>query len=63
MTELARRSANGLDVALLWSPSTGRLHVAVTDVCTGDRFTLEAPREKALDVFQHPFAYATPVAA
>jgi len=63
MTELAHRSSNGIDVALLWSPTTNRLLVAVADESTGDQFTVDAPREKALDVFNHPFAYATQVAA
>jgi hypothetical protein len=63
MTELAHRSSNGIDVALLWSRTTNRLFVAVADDRTGERFTVDAPREKALEVFNHPFAYATQVAA
>ena len=63
MTELAHRSSNGIDVVLLWSRTTNRLIVSVADESTGDAFTVDAPREKALDVFNHPFAYATPVAA
>jgi hypothetical protein len=58
MTELAHRSSNGIDVALLWSKTTGRLLVAVADERDGTSFTVDAPREKALDVFNHPFAYA-----
>ena len=60
MTELAQRTNNGLDVALLWSRSTGNLVVAVEDIRTGESFTLDAPRDRALDVYNHPFAYATP---
>ena len=63
MTELAHRSSNGIDVAHLWSPTTNRLFVAVADDRTGDRFTIDAPADQALEVFNHPFAYATPVAA
>ena len=63
MTELAHRLDNGLDVALLWSRSTGRLVVQVTDLRTDEQFTLDAPRNRALDVFNHPFAYATQTAA
>jgi hypothetical protein len=63
MTELAHRSSNGIDVALLWSRTTNRLFVAMADDRTGERFTVDAPREKALEVFNHPFAYATQVAA
>ena len=57
MTELAHRTSNGLDVALLWSRSTGRLVVAVADDRTGESFTVDAPRDRAMDVFNHPFAY------
>jgi hypothetical protein len=60
MTELAHRSNNGLDVALLWSRSTGNLFVEVEDIRTGESFTLDAPRHRALDVYNHPFAYAAP---
>jgi len=60
MTELAHRTSNGLDVALLWSRSTGRLTVAVADDRTGESFTVDAPRDRALDVYNHPFAYVTP---
>lgn len=58
MTELAHRNSNGIDVSLLWSRRTGRLVVNVTDVRTDESFTLDAPRHRALDVFNHPFAYA-----
>jgi hypothetical protein len=63
MTELAHRISNGLDVSLLWSRRTGRLVVIVADLHTADVFTLDAPRDRALDVFNHPFAYVAPVAA
>jgi hypothetical protein len=63
MTELAHRSSNGIEVALLWSSTTNRLFVAVADESTGDHFTVDAPNDKALDVFNHPYAYATPLAA
>jgi len=59
MTELAHRTSNGLDVSLLWSRSTGRLLVAVADDRTGESFTVDAPRDRALDVYNHPFAYST----
>ena len=59
MTELAHRASNGIDVALLWNRSSDSLVVAVADVRTGESFTVDAPRDRALDVFNHPFAYAT----
>jgi len=56
--ELARRAGDGVEVALLWSPSDGRLTVLVDDAKTDQRFALQARADNALDVFYHPFAYA-----
>jgi len=58
LTELHHRSADGLEVSLLWSPRTNALTVAVEDSRSGVSFELPAPAENALDVFEHPFAYA-----
>jgi hypothetical protein len=63
MTELAHRTSNGLDVSLLWSRCTGRVVVAVADLRTGESFTLDAPNDRALDVYNHPFAYTTALTA
>ena len=57
--ELAHRSANGIDVTLLWHPEEDSLAVLVFDTRDGE--CLEVPVEEgddALDVFNHPFAYA-----
>jgi hypothetical protein len=58
VTELHHRTADGIEVSLLWSRLTNALTVAVEDSRLGVSFELEAPAEKALDVFEHPFAYA-----
>jgi hypothetical protein len=58
-TELHHRSADGIEVSLLWSRQTNVLTVAVEDSRSGVVFELPAPPDKALDVFEHPFAYAT----
>jgi hypothetical protein len=58
LTELDHRSADGIDVSLLWRRDTNRLTVAVQDSRSGECFEVHAPAEKALDVFRHPFAYA-----
>ena len=63
MTELAHRTSNGLDVSLIWSRGSDRLFVTVTDLRTEESFTLDAPRHQAMDVFNHPFAYADAFAA
>jgi hypothetical protein len=57
-TELHHRSADGIEVSLLWSRETNSLTVAVEDSRSGEIFELPAPADKALDVFEHPFAYA-----
>lgn len=58
LTELHHRSADGIEVSLLWSPLTNALTVAVEDSRSGMSFEVPAPAEKALDVFEHPYAYA-----
>ncbi len=58
ITELARRTSDGIDVVLHWDRASGGLAVTVSDLGTGDWFELAAPPESALDVFHHPFAYA-----
>jgi hypothetical protein len=58
LRELAYRESDGLEVTLVWDERRDRLAVSVMDSKTGDFFALEAPRDKALDVFYHPFSYA-----
>ena len=58
LTELHHRSADGIEVSLLWSRVTNALTVAVEDSRSGVSFDIPAPAEKALDVFEHPYAYA-----
>jgi hypothetical protein len=56
--ELASRESDGLSVVLLWHPRNDSVTVSVVDSRTGDRFQLAVERERALDAFYHPFAYA-----
>jgi hypothetical protein len=57
--ELDRRAANGIEVALLWHPATQHVSVSVVDANTGRSFELVlAEDDRALDVFDHPYAYA-----
>jgi hypothetical protein len=58
LTELDHRSADGIEVSLLWSRMTNMVMVAVADSRSGESFEVHAPAEKALDVFRHPYAYA-----
>jgi len=58
VTELAHRTNDGVDVSLYWDRGAEDLLVFVEDQRTGDRFSLSASRDRALDVFYHPYAYA-----
>ena len=57
--ELAHRAGDGVEVSLLWSPTDGRLTVVVDDAKADERFALDAWPEEALEVFYHPYAYAS----
>jgi hypothetical protein len=61
--ELARRQADGVVVSLHWHGANDRLTVIVDDTRTGERLRVRARRENALEVFYHPFAYASKAAA
>jgi hypothetical protein len=59
LRELDHRTGDGIDVRMLWRTHDDRVLVAVTDAKTGEAFTLMVGHDQsALDVFQHPFAYA-----
>lgn len=61
--ELARRQTDGVVVSLQWRRADDRVTVVVDDTRTGERFSIPARRENALEVFYHPFAYASKAAA
>jgi hypothetical protein len=57
--ELDRRESDGIEVRLLWRPHDDTALVAVSDARTGEAFSIEVREgERALDVFNHPFAYS-----
>jgi hypothetical protein len=56
--ELACRTNDGVEVVLFWHMPTNTLTVAVSDECTGAYFELPAEADRALDMFEHPYAYA-----
>lgn len=57
--ELDRRYHDRIHVRLLWHARDNRVIVTVADEKTGERFSVEVRAgEHALDVFEHPFAYA-----
>lgn len=59
LKELAYRESDGIEVRLLWSKCDDRLTVSLRDTRAGMSFELEAAHDRALDVFYHPFSYAT----
>jgi len=58
MVELADRQSEDLEVVLLWARRSGRLWVNVTHRRSGRIARIAATPANALDVFNHPFAYA-----
>jgi hypothetical protein len=58
LRELSYREGDGIQVWLLWSPATDEVSVLVTDTRTEESFELDVPPANALEVFEHPFAYA-----
>ena len=57
--ELNHRSNDGIDVWLLWDPGTDSVSVRVADAKAGANFEIPVKaRHRAMDVFNHPFAYA-----
>jgi hypothetical protein len=56
--ELSRRASDGVEVALLWRRRDGSIRVAVEDSRSGDRFQVDVEPAKALDAYEHPYAYA-----
>jgi hypothetical protein len=60
LRELHSRTADGIQVRLLWSADDNRVFVAVSDNRTGQAFSVEVPDgERPLHVFDHPFTYAS----
>jgi hypothetical protein len=55
--ELAHRASNGVSVSLFWDKVGDQLALEVYDETTDEFFTLDVPRDRALDAFHHPYAY------
>jgi hypothetical protein len=63
MEQLDYRESNGIAVSLLWQRRSNHLSVVVEDRMRGESFTLAARPDNAREIFQHPYAYARPLAA
>jgi hypothetical protein len=55
--ELAFRESHGLEVTLLWRPTTDELVVCACDHARGAYFEIWPDSRRALDVFYHPYSY------
>jgi hypothetical protein len=56
--ELATRTSSDLEVTLWWDPRIDATAVSVWDWKRDIHFELAVGRDRALDVFYHPFMYA-----
>jgi hypothetical protein len=57
LRELAHRTADGIDVTLLWDPVDDRAFVAVVDSRNGIVFEVEVGDANPMQVYNHPYAY------
>jgi len=57
--ELAYRAGDGLEVTLYWSSTTDEISVCVCDHRRGAYFVVRPEPQLALDVFYHPYSYAS----
>jgi hypothetical protein len=55
--ELDFRSCDGVNVVLLWHPSTDGLSISVDDERSGESLGFAVPADAALQAFHHPYAY------
>jgi hypothetical protein len=56
--ELAYREHDGLEITLVWDAASNQVSVAVVDAREELSFSLLVPGDRALDAFNHPYAYA-----
>ena len=56
--DLANRKGDGIDVTLWWSREDDSVSVEVLHFASESSFELAVDRDRALDAFYHPFAYA-----
>ena len=57
--ELAQRRSGDIDVLLLWNQDLDRIELCVLDLATGVSVHVDVAPDKALDAFNHPYAYIT----
>ena len=55
--ELAQRRSGDSDVLLVWHPDIDRIELCVLYLATGVSVHVDVAPDKALDAFNHPYAY------
>ncbi len=55
--ELSRRRSAGIEVVLYWCDKTSAVTLFVLDERTGEAVEVEVDGSRALDAFNHPYAY------
>ena len=58
--ELAYRAHDGIHVSLFWNPADDTVSVEVLDLRAEDFFMVTVQPRRALDAFNHPYAYRDP---
>lgn len=58
LRELAYRHVDALGITLLWNSRANEVSICLKDELTGERLRFEVDATRALDAFNHPFAYA-----
>jgi len=56
---LAQRRSGDIDVLLLWHQDVDRIELCVLHLATGVSMHVDVAPDKALDAFNHPYAYVT----
>ncbi len=57
LDELAQRRSQNLEVTLLWNRRSGTVWISILDVANDEQQAAAVPGDRALDAFNHPYAY------
>jgi hypothetical protein len=55
--QLAQRRSANLEVTLLWNRRSRRVWISIYDLASDEQHAVRVAPERALDAFNHPFAY------
>ena len=57
LRQLAQRRSANLEVTLLWNRRSRRVWISIYDLANDRQHSARVPPERALDAFNHPYAY------